>query len=491
MQDDWLDGLTLRQCEARLQESTLTLEERVRLWGHHGHLLFEQGDHAAAIASYEQALALKPDDADATYQRALALDALGRYREALAGFDRAIALQPKAAQIWCDRGHAQIRGARQYKAAIASYDRAIALDPDLAEAWSGRGFALGLLGKFDAAVKSCQRAVDLEPDAARILSNMGAVLSLAKRNTEALGYFDRAIALEPEFNKTWNNRGIVFVSLHRYEEALTNFETSLTLPSPRHESWYPLAWLNHGLVLQRMGRHREAIASFEKSQLLNPTLLQTAVLKLFSLVMSGAVWGYATGASTRGLLLRDLGTILNSLKYVLLALVVFFWLSNAAEGPWAEAAKRAISLLFSAGIVTLMVVELWKRKSTLGFVWRVYFRSGFLTYIRAIAILTVTLITAVVLTLAVPPFMRLGWADLVFGQSGNIIFQPLQMAKDAPLPEAETPATDLPLTNSGSGSANPGSANPEDSTSQNPDPASPDPASPDPESLLNGGSGDR
>src|SRR5262249_20516254 len=47
-----------------------------------------------ALASYDQALAMRPDDAAALSNRGLALHELKRFDEALASYDRALALRP-------------------------------------------------------------------------------------------------------------------------------------------------------------------------------------------------------------------------------------------------------------------------------------------------------------------------------------------------------------------------------------------------------------
>ena len=96
---------------------------------------------AEAIASYDKAIALKPDYADAHYNRGNALMDLKRPAEALASYDKAIALKPEFAGAHSNRGNA-LRDLKRSAEALASYDKAIALKPDFAEAYSNRGNAL-------------------------------------------------------------------------------------------------------------------------------------------------------------------------------------------------------------------------------------------------------------------------------------------------------------------------------------------------------------
>jgi hypothetical protein len=81
----------------------------------------------------------------------------------LASFDRAIALNPNYAEAHNNRGH-QLRALGRLDEALASYDRAVAQKPEYAGALNNRGIVLGSLGRFDEALASYDRAIALDPD---------------------------------------------------------------------------------------------------------------------------------------------------------------------------------------------------------------------------------------------------------------------------------------------------------------------------------------
>ena len=58
---------------------------------------------------------------------------LNRFEEALASYDRALAVRPDYAKAFVDRGDT-LRELKRFEEALASYDRAIALRPDYVEA---------------------------------------------------------------------------------------------------------------------------------------------------------------------------------------------------------------------------------------------------------------------------------------------------------------------------------------------------------------------
>jgi len=88
------------------------------------------------LASYNRAIALKPDYAGAFNNRGNALQELGRTDEALASYNQAIALKPDDADAFNNRGDT-FRKLRCFDEAGASYTQAIALMPDHKFAFSG------------------------------------------------------------------------------------------------------------------------------------------------------------------------------------------------------------------------------------------------------------------------------------------------------------------------------------------------------------------
>ena len=86
------------------------------------------GRHAAALASHDRAMALRPDVATAHLNRAAVLMHLKRPEDALASYDAAIALQPNRAEA-LQRGN--VLGALQrHDDAIAAFRRAVTLRPE-------------------------------------------------------------------------------------------------------------------------------------------------------------------------------------------------------------------------------------------------------------------------------------------------------------------------------------------------------------------------
>ena len=82
---------------------------------------------------------------------------LQKYTEAIASYDKAIAIKPNFHEAWYNRGFALAK-LQKYEEAIVSCDKAVAIKPDYHDAWHGRGFALEKLQKYEEAIASYDKA---------------------------------------------------------------------------------------------------------------------------------------------------------------------------------------------------------------------------------------------------------------------------------------------------------------------------------------------
>ncbi|NET60245.1 MAG: tetratricopeptide repeat protein [Symploca sp. SIO2E6] len=106
-------------------------------WFNRGNALNELDKYQETIASYDKAIEIKPDNADAWNNRGVALNELGKYQDAIASFDIAIEIELDNADAWNNRGVA-LNELGKYQDAIASLDKAIKIKPDYADAWNNR-----------------------------------------------------------------------------------------------------------------------------------------------------------------------------------------------------------------------------------------------------------------------------------------------------------------------------------------------------------------
>jgi len=193
-----------------------------------GIALNDLGRHEEALVSYEHAIRLRPDFAEAWSNRGIALNDLKRYGDALASYVRAIEFKPDYVEAWNNRG-AVLVDLNRYEEALSSFDKSIELNSGYVQAWSNRGVALNGLKRHEEALRSHERAIELKSDYAQAWNNLGVVLNDLKRHEEALRSHERAIELKSDFSEAWSNRGNALNDLKRHEEALRSHERAIEL----------------------------------------------------------------------------------------------------------------------------------------------------------------------------------------------------------------------------------------------------------------------
>jgi len=180
-------------------------------------------DRFEALAPYDSAIALNPDDAVAHNNRGRALFELKQFDAAMASFERAIALKPDYAEAYNNRANV-LQQKKRFGEALANYERAIALKPDLAAVYMNRGNVLQNLGRLDEALASYERAIALKPDYARAHNNRANVLKQLRRLDEALTSYERAIALEPDYAEAYSNKSLLKLLTGDFDEGWELYE---------------------------------------------------------------------------------------------------------------------------------------------------------------------------------------------------------------------------------------------------------------------------
>ena len=108
----------------------------------------------------EKILSIDPNNAKVWNNKGLALNKLGRYKEAIECFDRTIEIDSDDYMPWNGKGLA-LNYLGRYKEAIECFDRSIEIDPDDNIGWYGKGLALLILGRYKEAAKCYDKAKEI------------------------------------------------------------------------------------------------------------------------------------------------------------------------------------------------------------------------------------------------------------------------------------------------------------------------------------------
>ncbi len=224
-----------------------------------------------AIASFEAALAAKPDYAQAHAGLADCYTLMNSYSLAPPGEAipkaRAAALRALAIDEHLAAAHASLALIQEthdfdWPAAEAGFKRAVALDPNYVTARHWYAEFLAFQGRFPEALDEIERARQLDPLSLIVAVDRGAILHQARRFDEAIRQFQAVLAIDPGFPRANIIVGS-YTEQGRYKDALARIATWRKLD----RGPWPAAWSAH--VLGRAGRRAEAQQALEEMEALN------------------------------------------------------------------------------------------------------------------------------------------------------------------------------------------------------------------------------
>ena len=126
-------------------------EENTGIWYSRGQVFCTTKEFDKAIACYDKALELSPDDPIVWRRRGFALLKAGRYGEAAASFDQALTIDPGDATTWQRKAYA-LSCLGEHEGAIACCDTALMLDPGYILAWQNRRWLFRTICRHGGAV---------------------------------------------------------------------------------------------------------------------------------------------------------------------------------------------------------------------------------------------------------------------------------------------------------------------------------------------------
>ncbi len=212
-----------------------------------------------AIAYFDSALFIQPENPDYLTNRAVTYLAMGMRTKAEQELRNVLIISPQHA-IAKNTLAMMIDEEGDSKKAIEFYTEAIAENPNSPHAYRHRGRARLLTGANEAALKDFNEAIALDPDEPTSWLNRGIVLMRLKLYEEAFRDFSKVIELRPNMSSAYLNRGNVLYQLKEYPEALNDYDVALM-----YQNDYPLARYHRGITLYQLGRLDEACDELRKA----------------------------------------------------------------------------------------------------------------------------------------------------------------------------------------------------------------------------------
>jgi len=202
-----------------------------------GFTLKQLGRPEDALAVFDKAVQLKPDDAELWKQLAGALAALSRPADALVVYQQVLKLDPHHFEA-AYRSGVLLHQLERFEEALACFNLCQAWQSDHAPALLYRARTLRALKRYDECLQDYLRLHAQTPDDPIVCNNIGDALLGLDRTEEGLAWFERAFALRPDLVEVLANKGLALYQLHRFGEAIAAYTGVKELdPNDARSAW--------------------------------------------------------------------------------------------------------------------------------------------------------------------------------------------------------------------------------------------------------------
>ncbi|HET9404682.1 MAG TPA: tetratricopeptide repeat protein [Burkholderiales bacterium] len=223
------------------------------------------GNLQGAVESYRRSLEAAPEYLPALYNMGLVLREMNRLEEAESYFRRVHELDPRDPDALFHLG-ALLHRRSQFADAAKSYRLALELAPGNPHLWLYLGKTYGEIpAQLHEAIRCLRKCLELEPGLAEAHYQLGLAHKNLGRGEEAVACYRKTLELEPHSAEAHDGLGNVLQEQGRLDEAIEHYREAIRL-SPDS----PVAHSNLGCALVRKGRLNEALRCFLEAIDLHP-----------------------------------------------------------------------------------------------------------------------------------------------------------------------------------------------------------------------------
>ncbi|HOW13932.1 tetratricopeptide repeat protein [Methanosarcina sp.] len=258
------------------------------------------------------------------YDKALVLDELKRYKEAIESLDKFLKNKPRDAKAWlkkgtilfkiaideeiktaseepktenkdekspCEKEITKINAAKNaLEKSIGYFKILIYENPNNPDHWYNKGTAHSSLAEvliktrkyqdaideYEKAVTAFDTATTLNPNFPLAWNNKGNAYMKLKKYNKAIEAFEKAFEINPNYYLALHNKGDALYSLGKYKEAINIYDQVI---STENDPNVYKSWNDRGLAKYRLENYEEALEAFDKAIDINPTFADGLINK--------------------------------------------------------------------------------------------------------------------------------------------------------------------------------------------------------------------
>jgi tetratricopeptide (TPR) repeat protein len=194
-----------------------------------------------AVKSYEKAVSIKPDYADAHFNLGNILRDLGDLDGAIKSFVKTIEIMPEYDEAQYNLG-VTLQELGQLDEAIEQYEKALSINPENTDLILNLGFIYQSLGQIDEAIEQYDNALTIDPDNVKVLNNLGNAHNDLGQLDVAIKCYEKALAIKPDYADVYYNLGFIYQDLGQVDLAIKQYEHAVAI-NDHAEAYHNLSYL--------------------------------------------------------------------------------------------------------------------------------------------------------------------------------------------------------------------------------------------------------
>ena len=237
-------------------------------WLNYGNQLWRVLEDEKAVAAFDRAIALNPNEYRAYYGKSLSLADGGSGQQAIDAFKQATKLNPDFYAAW-KRLADLLSRYDEPQESLAAYNHAIQLEPRLFANYNRRGDVLASLKRYDEAIASYDQSIKLKPDSLTYQGRADVYFEIENYQS-AIADYNRAKKLNPLLDKYVKiginyQIGIAYNQLKDYKSAVAILSKAIKQSDSPHNSVTSLFFASRGNAYSELKDYQAALADYNQA----------------------------------------------------------------------------------------------------------------------------------------------------------------------------------------------------------------------------------
>jgi tetratricopeptide (TPR) repeat protein len=178
--------------------------------------------HDESMATLDKVMRIDPENVDALVIGGLNFEAQGDTARAIGSYQKAVQIDPEKADAWIKL--AKLRAARKEKNALDFFNTAIKVAPDDVVPMMAKADYLWDTERYADAVEVYQEVIEKHPSHTDAYYNLGLVYMEVEQWQEAYDHFNLTVQMNPLYFKAFFYRGVASEQLGNLELALKDYD---------------------------------------------------------------------------------------------------------------------------------------------------------------------------------------------------------------------------------------------------------------------------